>query len=128
MRQLAPTRRFAPLVVGIAVIAAACGGGEGNPAIASGNGGNRLDLTARDVKFSLTRLSARAGEVTIDFDNQDRAVRHNLHLSGKGINEKTSVEKGPITQHLTVTLRPGTYRYVCDVHPAQMRGELTVTE
>lgn len=97
------------------------------PGGAPATGGKKVELTAKDVAFRPTRLTARAGRITIEFDNRDRAVQHNLHLSDPDLNQKTSIEKGPIRQQLTVTLRLGTYRYICDVHPVQMRGELTVT-
>ena len=126
MRSRAPGRRLAAIAIGVAAVAAACGGGEGNPSIASPAGGV-VQLVAKNVLFIPTRLAAPAGRVTIDFHNRDSSVQHNVHLSGGGVNEKTSIETGPITQQLTVTLRAGTYLYICDVHPAQMRGELTVT-
>ena len=35
--------------------------------------------------------------------------------------------EGPVTQELTFTLdEPGEVTYVCDVHPAMMRGTITV--
>lgn len=93
----------------------------------TGGTGESLQLVARAIKFSTSTLTARAGRVTITYDNQDSAPPHNLHVSGNGVDEKTRIQTGPRTQRLTVTLRPGTYRYVCDVHPSQMKGELTVT-
>ena len=37
----------------------------------------------------------------------------------------TELEPGPNTQSLDVTLTPGSYEYVCDLHP-NMVGTLTV--
>lgn len=72
-------------------------------------------------------MSARAGPVTIEYRNEDKGISHNLHVSGGGVDEKTDIAEGPTNQRLTVDLQPGTYRYACDVHPQQMRGELSVT-
>lgn len=86
-----------------------------------------IELSAQNIAFSNTELSASAGEVTITFDNRDDGVPHNLHLTGTGVDEATDIETGPATQQLRVRLEPGTYTFVCDVHPQQMRGEVTAT-
>jgi plastocyanin len=57
---------------------------------------------------------------------RDRSSMHNFHLRGPGLNKKTTVGfRG--TRTWTVTLRRGTYRYVCDPHAARMRGSFRVT-
>jgi plastocyanin len=57
---------------------------------------------------------------------RDRSSMHNFHLRGPGLNKKTTVGfRG--TRTWTVTLRRGTYRYVCDPHAARMRGRFRVT-
>jgi plastocyanin len=55
----------------------------------------------------------------------DRASDHNFHLSGPGVNKLTSVG-GQGTFRWIVTLRKGTYTYVCDPHAAFMKGSFTV--
>lgn len=131
-------RRLTVLIAAIALTGAACGKGEQRPA-ASGlpltsttaatdaTASGTLELTAKNIAFSTSALTAAAGTVTIHYDNQDVGTPHDLHLSGQGNDERTEIKPGPITQQLTVTLGPGTYSYVCDVHPVQMKGELTVT-
>jgi plastocyanin len=57
---------------------------------------------------------------------RDRSAMHNFHLIGPGLNRKTTVRfRGTATW--TVTLRRGTYRYVCDPHARFMRGSFRVT-
>ncbi|MGH9151470.1 MAG: cupredoxin domain-containing protein [Acidimicrobiales bacterium] len=128
-------RRPGLLALAIALVLAACGGDSDPPTPAAGGGATTttsaggtaaLELRAEDIAFSASSLSADAGEVTIRFANQDEGIRHNLHVTGDGVDDKTGIEPGPVTQRLTLTLEPGTYAYVCDVHPQQMTGELTV--
>jgi hypothetical protein len=57
----------------------------------------------------------------------DKSSIHNFHLFGPGVNKKTSV---PFTgtQTWTVTLKPGSYTYQCDIHAATgMKGTFKVT-
>ena len=90
-----------------------------------------LTITAKDISYDKTNLSAPAGEVTITFDNQD-PTPHNLDIlsgpnpGGESLG-KTQIKTGPATSTLSVTLQPGKYYYQCDVHPGQMHGILTVT-
>ncbi|MGH9176975.1 MAG: cupredoxin domain-containing protein [Acidimicrobiales bacterium] len=136
--------RLGVLMAAIALLAAACGG-DSDPPDAAGGGGPgvssttsagaaptpapaaaTLELSAENIAFSVSTLAAEAGRVTISFDNLDEGTPHNLHVTGDGVDERTDIEPGPVTQRLALTLAPGTYRYVCDVHPQQMTGELTV--
>ena len=57
---------------------------------------------------------------------RDRSPIHNFHLRGPGVNVATGVEfVGKRT--FVVTLRRGTYRYVCDPHAGFMRGSFVVS-
>ena len=57
---------------------------------------------------------------------QDRSSEHNFRLRGPGINRASAVGfTGTATWR--VTLRPGSYRYVCDPHADDMRGSFRVT-
>jgi plastocyanin len=67
--------------------------------------------------------SLKAGKYTIVV--KDTATGHNFHLTGPGLNKATSVGgKGTFTW--TVTLKKGTYKYVCDPHASFMKGSFTV--
>ena len=56
----------------------------------------------------------------------DKSSIHNFHLRGPGINKKTGVGfMGRVKWK--VTLKKGTYRYVCDPHAAIMKGSFKVT-
>lgn len=132
-------RRLLALMAVVALISAACGGDSDEPAAQSGQRptttaerggagpGSTLELTAQGIAFDKAALRASPGAVSIRFHNQDQGIPHNLHVSGTGLDDKTEIEAGPTTQTLDLSLRTGTYSYVCDVHPQQMTGQLTVT-
>jgi hypothetical protein len=70
----------------------------------------------------VTKLKAGKYKIVI----KDRSNIHNFHLTGPGVNKKTSVAaKGTFTW--IVTLKKGTYKYVCDPHVALMKGSFKVT-
>jgi plastocyanin len=57
---------------------------------------------------------------------KDMSNIHNFHLKGPGIDKKTGVSaKGTFTW--TVTLKAGTYKYVCDPHASILKGSFKVT-
>ena len=98
----------------------------------AGNGGaTTLTLVARGAVLDQTALSAPAGAVTIEFENKDAGILHNLHVykgtdaSGEGVGS-TKLQAGPTSETLTLQLGPGAYYYQCDAHPMSMKGTLTV--
>ena len=61
---------------------------------------------------------------TYDITVTDSAIEHNFHLSGPGVDQKTDVEAMG-TVNWTVTITDGTYTFICDAHPTQMKGSFT---
>jgi plastocyanin len=142
------------LVLGLLVAAltlAACGGDDddssssGSEATAtetatptetatadSGGGGETLSLAAPadgSLKFDKTELTAKAGSVTIDFDNPS-SVPHAVEVEGDGIEEKGTDTITKSKSSVTLDLKPGTYEFYCPVgnHRDQgMEGKLTVS-
>jgi plastocyanin len=55
----------------------------------------------------------------------DKSAIHNFHLIGPGVNKKTSVAAVGKTTW-TLTLRKGTYRFICDPHATIMKGKFVV--
>jgi plastocyanin len=55
----------------------------------------------------------------------DHTSGHNFHITGPGVNKSTSVS-GKTTAKWTLTLKKGTYKYVCDPHKSFMKGSFTV--
>jgi plastocyanin len=77
------------------------------------------------LKKGTTKVSKlKAG--TYKFVIADKSNIHNFHLTGPGIDKKTSVGKTGTTTW-TVTLKKGTYKYVCDPHKSFMKGSFTVS-
>ena len=133
-------RRMVCAVALAAVWAAGCGGsGNGQAsstpkptatataAAASSGGGSTVTIAADPtgaLKFDKTKLTAKAGKITIDFDNPS-AVPHAFEVAGKTTPTITKAKAPP----LTVTLKPGSYEFVCPVDghaAAGMKGTLTV--
>ena len=61
---------------------------------------------------------------TYDVTVTDSSIEHNFHLRGPGVDQMTDVE-GMGTATWSVTITDGTYTYVCDAHPTQMKGSFT---
>ena len=79
-------------------------------------------ITLKKGGKKVTKL--KAGKYTIVV--KDVAKTHDFHLKGPGVDKKTPVKgKGTFTWHLT--LKKGTYRYICDPHKRLMKGSFTVT-
>ena len=74
--------------------------------------------------IKLTKKPTKAGKVKLVV--ADKSSIHNFHLSGPGVNVKTSVGATG-TKTFTVTLKKGTYKFVCDPHASVMKGSFKVT-
>ncbi len=85
----------------------------------------RVTLVAEDIRWDTDCLRAEPGPLTIEVDNQDEGVNHNVHLPDAPDSPATELEPGPVTEELDVTLAAGEYEYICDLHP-NMVGTLTV--
>ena len=59
---------------------------------------------------------------------KDKANIHNFTLNGPGIRNKTITGTTFVgTKTVTVTLKKGTYRFYCTVHPTLVTGRFRVT-
>jgi len=99
------------------------------PAPSGQAAGPALQLSAQNIQFSTAALEAKAGApFAIDFNNEDKGVPHNVAIKDAGGNEvfKGDVVTGPVqTTYAVPALKPGTYEFMCSVHPS-MTGTLTV--
>ncbi|HEV3094266.1 MAG TPA: plastocyanin/azurin family copper-binding protein [Solirubrobacteraceae bacterium] len=104
-------------------------GGEGQ---SSGGAGGALSLSANSegqLAYNTKTLSAKAGKVTIDFSNS-APLSHNVTVespSGSVVGATPTFQGGSKT--LSLTLKPGTYKFYCTVpghRQAGMEGTLTV--
>jgi plastocyanin len=139
-------RTIAVLVAALALALAGCGGSSNKnagsntsgatatPASNSGSSGSSssgaLALSAPadgSLKFDKTTLTAKAGKVTIDFDNPS-SVQHGVEIEGNGVEEKSEIVTSSKTS-VSADLKPGKYEYYCPVpghKEAGMEGTLTV--
>lgn len=101
------------------LVAATEGGGE-----AGGAGG--ATFVAIDIQFESAPTSLPAGDSEVTLQNNGVQL-HNLVI--EGVEPSPLIETaGGETATETVTLEPGTYRFVCNIpgHEPTMNGELTV--
>jgi plastocyanin len=112
--------------------AAGGAGAEGGKEASGGAGGSAVEFEADpegNLAYTTTEASAKAGKVTIDFNNP-QSLTHDVAIedsSGKTVaqtdligNEETST---------TANLKPGAYTFYCSVpghREAGMEGTLTV--
>jgi plastocyanin len=74
--------------------------------------------------ITMTKTTVKAGAYVITI--HDRSPIHDFHLTGAGVNKATLVPSVGTTTW-KVTLKKGTYHFVCDPHRAIMHGILKVT-
>lgn len=90
-------------------------------------------IAAENFGFSTETITVPAGaEVTIEFENRDDGVPHNVAIYTDSSAAETifvgEIVTGPTraTYTLTAPETPGNYFFRCDVHPA-MHGAFIVT-
>jgi plastocyanin len=123
-------------LLGVVLLAGGCGGdsdsGSGGSsdtaapaATTAATGGDKVSLTAKGFAWSQTQLTMPAGkQVTVTVDNQD-TVEHNFTF--KEANADKDVEGGESAEVSFTTPAAGTYDFICEYHPSQMKGTVTVS-
>ncbi|MBA2476659.1 MAG: hypothetical protein H0V40_11980 [Actinobacteria bacterium] len=110
---------LAALALGLAVSA-----GAATPALVGVVGpGDAFKITLTKGGKKVTRLSAGTYIVTVS----DTSAIHNYRLKGPGVSKSTGVAAKPGKVTWRVTLKRGTYTYVCDPHASSMKGTFTVS-
>jgi plastocyanin len=120
-------------LIAILLVAGACSSGAAAPASSGPPASvdpNALQISARDLKFSTSQLSAPADKAfSIVFDNQEGAPHNVAIYKDQSASEKVFVQEpfgGPKTVTYQVgPLAAGSYFFRCDVH-TDMKGTLTV--
>lgn len=109
----------------------AAAGGEKESGGSEG-GGSTLEIEADpngELAYTTTEASAKAGKVTVDFNNP-QGLTHDVAIEDSGGKEVGKTELvGEGETSTTVNLKPGTYHYFCTVpghREAGMEGTLTV--
>ena len=103
----------------------------GRPTADCAPSGPSLSITASNTTFDKDCLAAPASQpFTISYNNKD-TVEHNIAVlethTSTDVLFRLPVFRGPKTETLRVAaLKPGTYAFHCEVHPAQMSGTFVV--
>ena len=108
----------------VAVVAAFSGSAVATAATPTltGTVGPGFTITLTQGGKKVTKL--KAGVYT--FKIGDKSSIHDFHLTGPGVDKKTSVG-GTGTSTWKLTLKKGTYKFVCDPHATIMKGSFTVS-
>ena len=93
----------------------------GTPTL-NGTDGPGFTITLTKGGKKVSKLKAGTYKILVE----DKAADHNFHLKGPGVNKSTSVSGKSMTTW-TVTLKKGSYTFVCDPHSSFMKGSFTVT-
>ena len=108
----------------------ACSSGPSSRTTDSSIDPHAVTIAARDLKFSMSTISAPANEpFQLAFDNQESAP-HNVAIYRDNSATERVFESDPFGGPAVVAydvppLAAGTYVFRCDVHP-DMSGQLTV--
>lgn len=125
-----PTEMMGKLTVVAEGASTAAAAGQGTTAGGANPGPSQIIEIATDNKFAATQLSAYANTPTpLTLQNKGSAI-HNIRLQVKDIDGKepqTALLPGGQSQTIQFTVAvPGTYDFICDVHPNEMKGKITI--
>jgi plastocyanin len=115
------------LIVAVASVALAAALAVGGAALAApttiqGTVGPGFTISLKKAGKKVTTL--KPGRYT--FVVNDQSAIHDFHLSGPGVQKVITGVEFTGTKRVTVSLKKGTYRYVCDPHSDAMKGSFTV--
>jgi plastocyanin len=88
----------------------------------TGTVGPGFTITLKSGSAAVKKLTPGTYTIVI----HDKSAIHNFHLTGPGVNKSTSVA-AVTTVTWKVTLKKGTYKFVCDPHKTFMKGSFTVS-
>lgn len=104
--------------------------GETPPPASAGECTTTIEIKASDLAFDIDSFEVAADtDFCINFENQDD-IPHNVAIYDGGdelFKGDALNEAGSITYHVP-GLPAGDYRFLCDFHPQDMVGDVTVTQ
>ena len=110
--------------VAAAVALVATGPIAAAPAVVKGAVGPGFTISLTKGGKKVTSLKAG---VRYRFEITDRSSAHDFHLSGPGVNKVITGVGFVGKKSVTLTLKRGTYRFVCDPHSSSMKGSFRVS-
>ncbi len=114
-------KRICTFAAVLTAAAVAAGGASAKTPVLKGTVTDSFKITLTQSGKTVKSLKAGTYKIVVS----DPTSGHNFHLTGPGVNKKTSVS-GKETVTWTVKLKKGTYKYVCDPHKSFMKGSFTV--
>jgi plastocyanin len=109
-------------VAAVALVAVAPVGAAPSATKLTATVGPGFTISLKKGTTKVTKLKAGAYTIAVS----DKSNMHNFHLTGPGVNKKTSVT-AVVNQTWKVTLKKGTYKFVCDPHASFMKGSFKVS-
>ena len=116
--------RIALFIAGVAaMLVLAAPSGAMGPTKLKGSVGPGFTITLKKGTAKVKTLKRGKYSITVS----DKSNIHNFHLRGPGVNKVITATPFQGTKTVTVTLKKGIYRYVCDPHATVMKGTFRVT-
>jgi plastocyanin len=111
------TARTLALLAALAATAAGCGGSD--PLASDPVATTRVDLP-KSYRFEPAVIEVAPG-ATVTWENED-SFTHTIRFDG----EDETAKLGPGESFARPFPKPGTFHYVCTLHPRDMEGEVRV--
>ena len=89
----------------------------------TGTVGPGFTITLKKGTAKVKTLKAGSYKITVN----DKSNIHDFHLKGPGVNKIITTTPFKGTKTVTVKLKKGTYKYICDPHASLMTGTFKVT-
>ena len=89
----------------------------------TGTVGPGFTITLKKGTATVKTLKAGSYKITVN----DKSNIHDFHLKGPGVNKVITTTPFKGTKTVTVKLKKGTYKYVCDPHASLMTHSFKVT-
>jgi plastocyanin len=115
---------FVTVAVAVAALALTGSGSAASAKTVNGTVGPDFTITLTMQGKQVTKLKAGTA---YRFVVADRSSIHDFHLSGPGLNRVLTSVAYTGTKRFVLTLRKGSYRFVCDPHSGIMHGSFRVS-
>ncbi len=112
----------ATLAAGLALAAPALAGQTATATPLAGSVGPGFTISLKKDGKAVKSLKPGLYKITV----ADKAKSHNFHIFGPGVKNVVTTVPFVGTKSVTVTLKKGTYTFVCDPHASSMKGTFKV--
>jgi plastocyanin len=122
LNSLRPATRVPAVLVLALALTVAAGATTAVARTFSGSVGPGFTITLKSGGKKVTSVKAGTHKIRVS----DKSSIHNFRIKGPGVNRRITTVGFTGTKTVTLKLRKGTYRYVCDPHASSMRGSFRV--